>query len=286
MRQLKISKSITVRDSESFEKYLQEIGKVDLLSTEEEVRLAGLIRMGNQAAIDALTKANLRFVVSVAKQYQHNGMSLADMISEGNIGLIKAAQRFDETRGFKFISYAVWWIRQSIMQAIQEQGRLIRLPSNRIGLNKRLLRTITLLEQEYQRTPTDEEVGNVMEMKAQEVSLSMQQFERHVSLDTPNCENGPDTLLDVLESTFAYQQYGKGDYSHGLELEVNRSLSALTQLQKEVVCSFFGLDREPATLNDIGSRLGLTGERIRQIKTKAIHRLRLSKNSILLKTYV
>jgi RNA polymerase primary sigma factor len=286
MRQLKISKSITARDSRSFEKYLQEVGKVDLVTTDEEIRLAGLIREGNQSAIDRLTKANLRFVVSVAKQYQHNGLSLSDMISEGNIGLIKAAHRFDETRGFKFISYAVWWIRQSIMQAIQEQGRLVRLPSNKIGLNKRVLKTITLLEQEHERTPTNEEVGDVLEMKAQDINLSLQHFERHLSLDTPNSDQGTDTLLDVLESTFAYQPYSKGESSQALAFEINRSLSSLTKLQKEVVCSFFGLDKEPLTLNDIGSRLGLTGERVRQIKTKAVNRLRLSKSSVLLKAYL
>lgn len=166
---------------------------MDLVSTDEETRFASLIREGDQTSIDRLTKANLRFVVSVAKQYQHNGLSLADMISEGNIGLIKAALRFDETKGFKFISYAVWWIRQSIYQAIQEQGRLVRLPSNKIGLNKKVLKTITLLEQEHEQTPTNEEVGDVLEMKANDISLSLQQFERHVSLDTPNNADGPDT---------------------------------------------------------------------------------------------
>lgn len=286
MRQLKISKSITVRDSRSFEKYLQEVGKVDLVSADEEIRLASRIREGDQSAVDRLTRANLRFVVSVAKQYQHSGLPLADMISEGNIGLIKAAHRFDETRGFKFISYAVWWIRQSIIQAIQEQGRLVRLPSNKIGLNKKVLKVLTLLEQEHERTPTVDEIGDGMNMKAHAISLSLQHFERHLSLDAPNNEDGPNTLLAVLENTFAYQQHGKGGSSEALEFEVNRSLNTLTKLQKEVVCSFFGLGREPETLNDIGKTLGLTGERIRQIKAKAVNRLKLSKNSVLLKSYL
>src|SRR5881628_860193 len=190
MRQLKIATQITNRDSQAVEKYLQEISKIPMITPEEETTLAQRIKMGDQRALDKLVQANLRFVVSVAKQYQHQGLSLSDLINEGNLGLIKAAQRFDETRGFKFISYAVWWIRQSIFQAIQEKGRLVRLPSNKIGLNIKVLKAITILEQEHERTPTHEEVGNAMGMKANDISLSLQQFERHASLDSPNNEDG------------------------------------------------------------------------------------------------
>jgi RNA polymerase primary sigma factor len=285
MRQIKITQSITARESNSFEKYLQEISKVDLLTADEEVQLAGLIHKGNQSAIDSLVKANLRFVISVAKQYQHNGMLLADIISEGNLGLIKAAQRFDETRGFKFISYAVWWIRQSIIKAIEEQARIVRLPSNKIGLNKRILRTISLLEQEHERMPTSDELSIAMGMKETDIIDSMQQFDRHVSLDKPNNDESANTLLDVLKSTFTYQQDSMRA-SSALESEVNRSLCVLTKLQKEIVCCFYGLGRDPETLIDIGEKYGLTGERIRQIKTKAIKKLRTTKSSVLLKAYL
>jgi len=275
MRQLKITKSITNRESQSLEKYLQEIGKVELISPEEEVKLARLIKQGDQKALDRLTKANLRFVVSVAKQYQNQGLSLPDLINEGNLGLIKAAQRFDETRGFKFISYAVWWIRQSILQALAEQARIVRLPLNKVGLTNRLQKAYSQLEQEYEREPSAEELAEALEMDLDEVSASLSISSRHVSMDTPLAEGEDNTLLDVLENPNAEKTDAELDYKESLKTEIERSLKTLTERQKEVICYFFGIGVDhPMSLEDIGEKFSLTRERVRQIKDKAITKLR------------
>ncbi|MER3498084.1 MAG: RNA polymerase subunit sigma [Chitinophagaceae bacterium] len=287
MRQLKITKSITNRESQSLEKYLQEIGKVDLITPEEEVKLAGLIKQGNQSALDRLTKANLRFVVSVAKQYQNQGMSLPDLINEGNLGLIKAAQRFDETRGFKFISYAVWWIRQSILQALAEQSRIVRLPLNKVGLTNRIQKAYSQLEQEYEREPSAEELAEVLEMDLDEVSATLGIAARHVSVDTPLAEGEDNTLLDVLENPNAEKTDAELDHVQSLKTEIDRSLQALTERQKEVICYFFGIGVDhPMSLEDIGEKFNLTRERVRQIKDKAITKLRTATRCKLLKSYL
>ncbi len=287
MRQLKITKSITNRESQSLEKYLQEIGKVDLITPEEEVRLATLIKQGDQRALDRLTKANLRFVVSVAKQYQNQGLSLPDLINEGNLGLIKAAQRFDETRGFKFISYAVWWIRQSILQALAEQARIVRLPLNKVGLTNRIQKAFSQLEQEYEREPSPEELANLLEMDLDEVSASLGINARHVSVDTPLSEGEDSTLLDVLVNNNADRTDGELDHTASLKIEIDRSLQTLTDRQKEVVCYFFGIGVDhPLSLEDIGERFNLTRERVRQIKDKAITKLRTSQKCDLLRSYL
>ncbi len=253
MRQLKITKSITNRESQSLEKYLQEIGKVELISSEEEVRLAALIRQGDQKSLDRLTKANLRFVVSVAKQYQNQGLSLPDLINEGNLGLIKAAQRFDETRGFKFISYAVWWIRQSIPQALAEQSRIVRLPLNKVGLTNRIQKAFSQLEQQFEREPSAEELAELLEMDLDEVSASLSISSRHVSMDTPISEGEDGTLLDVLENPNAEKTDGELDHTQSLKTEIDRSLKTLTERQKEVICYFFGIGVDhPMSLEDIG----------------------------------
>jgi len=244
MRQLKITKSITNRESQSLEKYLQEIGKVELISSEEEVRLAALIRQGCQKSLDRLTKANLRFVVSVAKQYQNQGLSLPDLINEGNLGLIKAAQRFDETRGFKFISYAVWWIRQSILQALAEQSRIVRLPLNKVGLTNRIQKAFSQLEQQFEREPSPEELAELLEMDLDEVSASLSISSRHVSMDTPISEGEDGTLLDVLENPNAEKTDEDLDHKDSLKIEIDRSLKTLTERQKEVICFFFGIADE------------------------------------------
>ena len=241
MRQLKITKSITNRESQSLEKYLQEIGKVELISSEEEVRLAVLIRQGCQKSLDRLTKANLRFVVSVAKQYQNQGLSLPDLINEGNLGLIKAAQRFDETRGFKFISYAVWWIRQSILQALAEQSRIVRLPLNKVGLTNRIQKAFSQLEQQFEREPSAEELAELLDMDLDEVSASLSTSSRHISMDTPISEGEDGTLLDVLENPNAEKTDGDLDHTQSLKTEIDRSLKTLTERQKEVICYFFGI---------------------------------------------
>jgi len=287
MRQLKITKSITNRESQSLEKYLQEIGKVELVSPEEEVKLATLIKQGDQQALDRLTKANLRFVVSVAKQYQNQGLSLPDLINEGNVGLIKAAQRFDETRGFKFISYAVWWIRQSILQALAEQSRIVRLPLNKVGLTNRIQKAFSLLEQEYEREPTAEELAEVLQMDLEEVSATLSISSRHVSMDTPLTEGEENTLLDVLENPNAEKTDGELDHKESLKTEIDRSLKTLTERQKEVICFFFGIGVDhPMSLEDIGERFNLTRERVRQIKDKAITKLRATNRCKLLRTYL
>ena len=287
MRQLKITKSITNRESQSLEKYLQEIGKVELITPEEEVKLATLIKQGDQRALDRLTKANLRFVVSVAKQYQNQGLSLPDLINEGNLGLIKAAQRFDETRGFKFISYAVWWIRQSILQALAEQSRIVRLPLNKVGLTNRIQKAYSLLEQQFEREPSAEELAEVLEMDIEEVTASLGINVRHVSVDSPLSEGEESTLIDVLENANAEKTDGELVHNQSLKLEIDRSLKALTERQKEVICFFFGIGVDhPMSLEDIGERFSLTRERVRQIKDKAITKLKASNRCKLLRTYL
>ncbi len=287
MRQLKITKSITNRESQSLEKYLQEIGKVELITPEEEVRLATLIKQGCQKSLDRLTKANLRFVVSVAKQYQNQGLSLPDLINEGNVGLIKAAQRFDETRGFKFISYAVWWIRQSILQALAEQSRIVRLPLNKVGLTNRIHKAFSLLEQQFEREPTAEELAEVLEMEIDEVSATLGINGRHVSVDSPLSEGEENTLVDVLENMNADKTDGILVHNESLKIEIDRSLKTLTERQKEVICFFFGIGVDhPMSLEDIGAMFSLTRERVRQIKDKAITKLKASNRCKILRTYL
>lgn len=287
MRQLKITKSITNRESQSLEKYLQEIGKVELISPEEEVRLATLIKQGDQRALDRLTKANLRFVVSVAKQYQNQGLSLPDLINEGNVGLIKAAQRFDETRGFKFISYAVWWIRQSILQSLAEQSRIVRLPLNKVGLTNRIQKAYSLLEQQYEREPSAEELAEVLEMDIEEVTSTLGINARHVSMDSPLSDGEENTLMDVLENPNAEKTDEALEYNESLKTEIDRSLKTLTERQKEVICYFFGIGVDhPMSLEDIGEKFSLTRERVRQIKDKAITKLKASNRCQLLRTYL
>jgi len=287
MRQLKITKSITNRESQSLEKYLQEIGKVELISSEEEVRLAALIRQGCQKSLDRLTKANLRFVVSVAKQYQNQGLSLPDLINEGNLGLIKAAQRFDETRGFKFISYAVWWIRQSILQALAEQSRIVRLPLNKVGLTNRINKAYSQLEQEYEREPSPEELAEILDIDTEEVAATLGVAARHVSMDSPLAEGEENTLIDVLENPNAESTDGQIIHNESLKLEIERSLHTLTDRQQDVIRFFFGIGVDhPMSLEDIGEKFNLTRERVRQIKDKAITKLRSASRCKLLRSYL
>jgi RNA polymerase primary sigma factor len=287
MRQLKITKSITNRESQSLEKYLQEIGKVELISPEEEVKLAIRIKQGDQRALDKLTKANLRFVVSVAKQYQNQGLTLPDLINEGNLGLIKAAQRFDETRGFKFISYAVWWIRQSILQALAEQSRIVRLPLNKVGLTNRIQKAYSQLEQEFEREPSAEELAEMLELEIDEVSSTLGIGGRHISVDTPLSEGEDNTLIDVLENPNAERAEMNIEHKESLKQEIDRSLKTLTERQKEVICFFFGIGVDhPMSLEDIGERFNLTRERVRQIKDKAITKLRSNSRSKVLRSYL
>ncbi|MEO5592240.1 MAG: RNA polymerase sigma factor RpoD/SigA [Chitinophagaceae bacterium] len=287
MRQLKITKSITNRESQSLEKYLQEIGKVELISPEEEVRLAGLIRQGDQGALDRLTKANLRFVVSVAKQYQNQGLSLPDLINEGNLGLIKAAQRFDETRGFKFISYAVWWIRQSILQSLAEQARIVRLPLNKVGLTNRIQKAFSQLEQEFEREPSAEELADLLKLDIDEVTSTLSINARHVSMDTPLSEGEDGTLIDLMENPNAVRTERNIEHDESLKVEIERSLKALTERQKEVICYFFGIGIDhPMSLEDIGDHFSLTRERVRQIKDKAITKLKTTNRSRILRSYL
>jgi RNA polymerase primary sigma factor len=286
MRQLKISKQITNRESQSLDKYLQEIGKVDLLTPDEEVELAKRIKEGDQIALEKLTKANLRFVVSVAKQYQNQGLSLGDLINEGNLGLIKAAQRFDETRGFKFISYAVWWIRQSILQALAEQSRIVRLPLNRVGSLNKISKTFSELEQKYEREPSAEELAEVLEVSTSEVIDTMKISGRHVSMDAPFVQGEENSLLDVLEND-SEQTPDSGLMNDSLRKDVQRALSTLTQREADVITLYFGLNGEHAmTLEEIGEKFNLTRERVRQIKEKAIRRLRHTSRSKALKPYL
>ncbi|WP_298301285.1 RNA polymerase sigma factor RpoD/SigA [Hydrotalea sp.] len=287
MRQLKIAKSITNRESQSLEKYLQEIGKVELISPEEEVKLAIRIKNNDQKALEKLVKANLRFVVSVAKQYQNQGLTLPDLINEGNLGLMKAALRFDETRGFKFISYAVWWIRQSILQALAEQSRIVRLPLNKVGLTNRIGRAIQQLEQENEREPTQEELAELLETDLSEINAAMQVNARHVSVDTPLGDGEDNTLLDVMYNPNAERTDMAVEHYESLKNEVQRSLKTLTERQKEVVCYFFGIGKEESlSLEDIGERFNLTRERVRQIKDKAINKLRSTSRCKHLKVYL
>ncbi len=287
MRQLKITKSITNRESQSLEKYLQEIGKVDLLTPEEEVDLAKKIKQGDQLALEKLTKANLRFVVSVAKQYQNQGLSLSDLINEGNLGLIKAAQRFDETRGFKFISYAVWWIRQSILQALAEQSRIVRLPLNKVGSLNKINKAFSQLEQEYEREPSSDELADILEIATEEVETTLGVAARHVSMDAPFVEGEDNSLLDVLENSNTPSTDTALAYRESLRKEIERSLSTLTDRQHDVIKLYFGIGVEhPMSLEDIGEKFGLTRERVRQIKDKAINKLRTTSRSKLLKAYL
>lgn len=287
MRQLKITKSITNRESQSLEKYLQEIGKVDLLTPEEEVDLAKKIKEGDKDALEKLTQSNLRFVVSVAKQYQNQGLSLSDLINEGNLGLIKAAQRFDETRGFKFISYAVWWIRQSILQALAEQSRIVRLPLNKVGSLNKINRAFAALEQEFEREPTPEEIATLLELPVEEIETTLGVASRHVSMDAPFVDGEDNSLLDILENPNAIEADAHLEYGESLRREIERSLSTLTSRQKDVLKLYFGIGIEhPVSLEDIGDMLGLTRERVRQIKDKAIGKLRENSRSKLLKHYL
>ncbi|MBQ4398815.1 MAG: sigma-70 family RNA polymerase sigma factor [Bacteroidales bacterium] len=286
MRQLKITKQVTNRETASLDKYLQEIGKVELISAEEEVELAQRIKQGDKIALEKLTKANLRFVVSVAKQYQNQGLSLPDLINEGNLGLIKAAQRFDETRGFKFISYAVWWIRQSILQALAEQSRIVRLPLNKIGSINKINKTYAKLEQEFEREPNAEEIAEVLEITEQEVKDSMKNAGRHISMDAPLVQDEDNTMYDVLKSEEAPTPETELLYE-SLRKEIDRAISTLTQREQDVVRLYFGLNgSHPMTLEEIGEKFDLTRERVRQIKEKAIRRLKHTSRSKILKSYL
>ena len=285
MRQLKITKSITNRESASLDKYLQEIGKEDLITVEEEVELAQRIRKGDQRALEKLTRANLRFVVSVAKQYQNQGLSLPDLINEGNLGLIKAAEKFDEPRGFKFISYAVWWIRQSILQALAEQSRIVRLPLNQVGSLNKINKAFSRFEQEHERRPSPEELAETLDLPAEKVADTLRVSGRHISVDAPFVEGEDNSLLDVLvndDSPVA----DKTLINESLSTEVERALATLTERERDIIRLFFGINCQEMTLEEIGEKFGLTRERVRQIKEKAIRRLRHSSRSKLLKTYL
>ena len=286
MRQLKITKQVTNRETASLDKYLQEIGKVDLITAEEEVELAQRIKAGDQIALEKLTKANLRFVVSVAKQYQNQGLTLPDLINEGNIGLIKAAQRFDETRGFKFISYAVWWIRQSILQALAEQSRIVRLPLNKIGSINKINKTYAFLEQAHERAPSAEEIAKELDMTINDVKESLKNSGRHVSMDAPLVDGEDSNLYDVLNSGESPNP-DRVLLHESLRTEIERALETLTPREADVVRLYFGLgDQHAMTLEEIGETFDLTRERVRQIKEKAIRRLKHTSRSKILKTYL
>lgn len=288
MRQLKIAKQVTNRETASLDKYLQEIGKVDLITAEEEVELARKIKVGDQLALDRLTKANLRFVVSVSKQYQNQGLSLPDLINEGNLGLIKAAQRFDETRGFKFISYAVWWIRQSILQALAEQSRIVRLPLNKIGAINKINKAFSKLEQEYEREPTADEIAIILDVTEYDVKESMRNAGRHISMDAPLSvtDDNAGNLYDVYSSDDGESTEG-ALLSESLRREIERALHTLTPREADVVRLYFGLNGENAlTLEEIGERFSLTRERVRQIKEKGIRRLKHTSRCKILRTYL
>lgn len=286
MRQLKITKQVTNRETASLDKYLQEIGKVDLITAEEEVELAQLIKAGDQLALEKLTKANLRFVVSVAKQYQNQGLTLPDLINEGNLGLIKAAQRFDETRGFKFISYAVWWIRQSILQALAEQSRIVRLPLNKIGSINKINKTFAFLEQAHERMPSAEEIAKELDMTVDDVKQSLKNSGRHVSMDAPLIDGEDSNLYDVLRSGESPNP-DKDLLHESLRTEIERALETLTPREADVVRLYFGLaGQHSMTLEEIGETFDLTRERVRQIKEKAIRRLKHTSRSKILKTYL
>ncbi|MCE2816476.1 MAG: sigma-70 family RNA polymerase sigma factor [Cryomorphaceae bacterium] len=286
MRQLKITKQVTNRETASLDKYLQEIGKVELITADEEVELAQKIKAGDQRALEKLTKANLRFVVSVAKQYQNQGLTLPDLINEGNLGLIKAAQRFDETRGFKFISYAVWWIRQSILQALAEQSRIVRLPLNKIGSINKINKAYASLEQQHERPPSAEEIATKLEMSEMDVKESLRNSGRHVSMDAPLVEGEDSNLYDVLNSDDSPNP-DDDLMVDSLRTEIERSLATLTPREGDVIRLYFGLNgQHPLTLEEIGEKFDLTRERVRQIKEKAIRRLKHTSRSKILKTYL
>jgi RNA polymerase primary sigma factor len=286
MRQLKITKQVTNRETASLDKYLQEIGKVELITADEEVELAQRIRQGDKIALEKLTKANLRFVVSVSKQYQNQGLSLPDLINEGNLGLIKAAQRFDETRGFKFISYAVWWIRQSILQALAEQSRIVRLPLNKIGSINKINKTYAKLEQEFEREPNAEEIAEALDITEAEVKESMKNAGRHVSMDAPLVQDEDNNMYDVLKSDEVITPETELLYE-SLRKEIDRAISTLTPREADVVRLYFGLNgSHPMTLEEIGEKFDLTRERVRQIKEKAIRRLKHTSRSKILKSYL
>lgn len=286
MRQLKITKQVTNRETASLDKYLQEIGKVDLITAEKEVELAQRIKAGDKIALEKLTKANLRFVVSVAKQYQNQGLSLPDLINEGNLGLIKAAKRFDETRGFKFISYAVWWIRQSILQALAEQSRIVRLPLNKIGSINKINKAYAALEQEHERAPSADEISDQLDMTEDDVKESIKNSGRHVSMDAPLVEGEDSNLYDVLKSGESPNP-DKDLMIESLRVEIERSLQTLTPREADLIRLYFGLSgNHPMTLEEIGETFDLTRERVRQIKEKAIRRLKHTSRSKILKTYL
>ncbi len=285
MRQLKITKSITNRESASLDKYLQEIGKYELITVEEEVELAQRIRKGDQSAIERLTRANLRFVVSVAKQYQNQGLGLPDLINEGNLGLIKAAEKFDETRGFKFISYAVWWIRQSIMQAINEQSRIVRLPLNQVSTLSRYNKVVQDFEQEHQRKPSPEELAKLMDLSQEKVTDTIKVSGRHVSVDAPFVQGEENSLLDVLENTDSLVA-DSNLMNESLSKEIERAFSTLTERERTILKLSFGIGTQEMSLEEIGDKYGLTRERVRQIREKAIRRLRNTSRSNLLKAYL
>jgi RNA polymerase primary sigma factor len=285
MRQLKITKSITNRESASLDKYLQEIGRENLISVEEEVELAQRIKKGDQIALEKLTRANLRFVVSVAKQYQNQGLSLPDLINEGNLGLIKAAEKFDETRGFKFISYAVWWIRQSILQALAEQSRIVRLPLNQVGSLNKINKAYSKFEQEHERKPSPEELADKLEIPADKVADTLRVSGRHISVDAPFVEGEDNSLLDVLVNNDS-PNADKTLINESLTREIERALATLTERESDIIKLFFGIGCQEMTLEEIGERFGLTRERVRQIKEKAIRRLRNTSRSKLLKSYL
>jgi RNA polymerase primary sigma factor len=285
MRQLKITKSITNRESQSLDKYLQEIGREELITVEEEVELAARIRKGDRRALEKLTRANLRFVVSVAKQYQNQGLSLPDLINEGNLGLIKAAEKFDETRGFKFISYAVWWIRQSILQSLAEQSRIVRLPLNQVGSLNKISKAFSKFEQENERKPSAEEIANILDLPQDKVSDTLKVSGRHVSMDAHFVEGEDNTLLDVLVNEDS-PMADRSLVNESLAKEIDRALDTLSSREKEIIRMFFGIGEQEKTLEEIGDRFNLTRERVRQIKEKAIRRLRTSSRSKLLKSYL
>ena len=287
MRQLKITKQVTNRETASLDKYLQEIGRVDLITAEEEVELAQKIKAGDERALEKLTKANLRFVVSVSKQYQNQGLTLPDLINEGNLGLIKAAKRFDETRGFKFISYAVWWIRQSILQALAEQSRIVRLPLNKIGSINKINKAYAVLEQKFERPPTPEEIADLVELSLTEVKQSLKNTGRHVSMDAPLIEGEDSNLYDVMGGSDESPNPDAQLMLESLREEIRRALDTLTPREADVVSSYFGLNGGHAmTLEEIGEKFDLTRERVRQIKEKAVRRLKQTSRSKILKTYL
>ena len=287
MRQLKIGKSITNRESASLEKYLQEIGRVPLLTMEEEIQLTTLIKHGDKRALDRLVKANLRFVVSVAKQYQGQGLSLPDLINEGNIGLIKSVERFDDTRGFKFISFAVWWIRQSIIKAIADNARLVRMPLNKVILSSRIQKAGSALEQELGRAPSAEELAEALGMELHEINAQLEIKDRHVSLDTPFSDEEDGSLIDTLENKNAEHTDRKLYHADSLKQEIDRSLQTLPERHKMMLCYFYGIGIDhPLSLDDIGQRFNITPERVRQIKDKALSKLRETQNFNILRTYL